>query len=707
VWIRAFFPSQSCSADIAHTQSGGRALERPPLRVYAFGTEAGVEGCSDRVKSAVNRGQQKPDGGSRKSVDSSNAGMEDEVQVLLEQSRILAQVAQLEMDRTRLVVEAHGKDCPMQEKILGETIVARANPAHFEWSILSSDADDVPISPHMVEAKLYNQKPRSRRGSALRAGWVAMIQGPACVKERERKIATIQNQCWLRGVESLELQKVARPAASESLSPALDTDAQNFRSPRETTSALQSAPSSPPRRLELHRVDEHIFTSLSSRCSPVATPPSSQSEYKTSQARAFAQGLAQLENARTPDGVMISLNMEMDDIIGREVAFADKLSAHVTQSLELTDARVAPRWVKVTSFRCKPFRAHVAFASSESCRGKGGGISNSEAAFRLHLQATQLASPLRTGEMGQRIRGVEILHHDAPVYYSEESQVHSHVQEARERDEGRNRSQEARKKNEEAEARKLTSQAVLPQLKCKGNRDDEDVLGASLRANLAKDLNNLEIGDKLAKATGDLGKNLGKAGEKLIKVWDLNDLKDDAVEMKEHLLNAQASANQARSEGFSHGTPMNLKLRGLSSSRSPKEEHTRRQGEEEKRELKEEAAARRRFLAALVGLRLDTSEDEAAPRKVRVRACVGSLCAVRVCLCGCKCVRVCLWGGGGAYVHSCVVRVCMCVCARARLGVGVVRRGSDAELSLRWCAPCRRRRMPPKMLRMRRASRER
>jgi hypothetical protein len=165
--------------------------------------------------------------------------------------------------------------------------------------------------------------------------------------------------------------------------------------------------------------------------------------------------------------------------------------------------------------------------------------------------------------------------------------------------------------------------------------------------NFAKQLDRLELAEKLAKATGDLGKNLGKAGEKLIKVWDLNDLKDDAVEMKEHLLNAQASANQARSEGFSHGTPMNLKLRGLSSSRSPKEEHTRRQGEEEKRELKEEAAARRRFLAALAGLRLDTSEDEAAPRKVRVRACVGSLCAVRVCLCGCKCVRVCLWGGGG------------------------------------------------------------
>jgi hypothetical protein len=62
-----------------------------------------------------------------------------------------------------------------------------------------------------VIAATYNQKTRSRRGIALRAGWVARIQGPACVKERERKIATTQNQCrLLRGVESSELQKVAR-----------------------------------------------------------------------------------------------------------------------------------------------------------------------------------------------------------------------------------------------------------------------------------------------------------------------------------------------------------------------------------------------------------------------------------------------------------------------------------------------------------------
>ena len=39
----------------------------------------------------------------------------------------------------------------------------------------------------------------------MSAGWVAMIQGPACVREREHKIATIQNQGRrLRGVESLE-----------------------------------------------------------------------------------------------------------------------------------------------------------------------------------------------------------------------------------------------------------------------------------------------------------------------------------------------------------------------------------------------------------------------------------------------------------------------------------------------------------------------
>jgi hypothetical protein len=34
---------------------------------------------------------------------------------------------------------------------------------------------------------------------------------------------------------------------------------------------------------------------------------------------------------------------------------------------------------------------------------------------------------------------------------------------------------------------------------------------------------------------GDLGKNLAKAGDKLMNVWDLNDLKDDTLEMQEHV----------------------------------------------------------------------------------------------------------------------------------------------------------------------------
>ena len=549
------------------------------------------------------------------------------------------------MDRTRLNVQAHRKDCPTQ-KILGETIIARANPAHFEWSIFSGDAPSSSPRGRLEQADKM-QKRKVVTETFIKAEKATETSRNFTISQEFREVSVAFSALMQGSVAqepdtivpiSPHMVEAKLLAASPTLSPALDKDARNFWSPRETVSALQSAPSSLPRRPELRRADEHLFTSLSSRCSPVPPPPSSQSEYKTSQAMdSGLGGIVRKVGQEAPEsGLLIELDIEMDDIVGREVAFADRLSAHVTQSLELTDARVAPRWVKVTSFRCKPFRAHVSFGSSESCGGKGGGISNIEAAFRLHVQAKQLASPLRAGEIGKKIRGAEILNHEAPDYYSEASQVHSHLQEARERDEGRNRSQEARKKNEEAEARKndeaearearkSTSEALLPQLKCVQGltRDDEDVLGASCGANLAKHLINLQLGDKLgdklAKATRDLGKNLEKAGEKLIEVWDLNDLKNDTMEMKEHVLKPHVSASQARSEGFSHGNRITLKLRVLSPSRSSKEEHTRRQGEEEKRGLKEEAATRRRFLATLVGLRLDTSEDEAAPSKVRAR----------------------------------------------------------------------------------------
>lgn len=48
------------------------------------------------------------------------------------------------------------------------------------------------------------------------------------------------------------------------------------------------------------------------------------------------------------------------------------------------------------------------------------------------------------------------------------------------------------------------------------------------------DHHRVEITESIVKATGDLGKNFGKAGDKLLKVWDLNDLKDDTIEMKQH-----------------------------------------------------------------------------------------------------------------------------------------------------------------------------
>jgi hypothetical protein len=64
----------------------------------------------------------------------------------------------------------------------------------------------------------------------------------------------------------------------------------------------------------------------------------------------------------------------------------------------------------------------------------------------------------------------------------------------------------------------------------------------------------------LAKATEALPKKLGKAGEKLIKLWDLNDLKDDTMEMKEHVHDALTEANQASSEWFSRGDPTHERM---------------------------------------------------------------------------------------------------------------------------------------------------
>ena len=73
----------------------------------------------------------------------------------------------------------------------------------------------------------------------------------------------------------------------------------------------------------------------------------------------------------------------------------------------------------------------------------------------------------------------------------------------------------------------------------------------------------------LAKAAEALPMKLGKTGEKLIEGWELNDLNHDTMEMKEHVLDAQAEANQASwprcmnhasSEWFSRGDPTHEKM---------------------------------------------------------------------------------------------------------------------------------------------------
>ena len=85
------------------------------------------------------------------------------------------------------------------------------------------------------------------------------------------------------------------------------------------------------------------------------------------------------------------------------------------------------------------------------------------------------------------------------------------------------------------EVRRMRRQAsdptALTELELRQNAKMRDEVVRSF----AKHLDNLELGEKLAKVTGDLGKNLGKAGDKLMNVWDLNDLKDDTLEMKEHV----------------------------------------------------------------------------------------------------------------------------------------------------------------------------
>ena len=108
----------------------------------------------------------------------------------------------------------------------------------------------------------------------------------------------------------------------------------------------------------------------------------------------------------------------------------------VTRALEASGVVIVPRWVKVktlesgrgawseldtdtgivavdrdaNSGQFETLRVHLSFGPAAlSCGGKGGGIDWSEAMFRLRVQAAQESSPLRSGEVGNKIRLVEIL----------------------------------------------------------------------------------------------------------------------------------------------------------------------------------------------------------------------------------------------------------------------------------------------------------
>ena len=61
---------------------------------------------------------------------------------------------------------------------------------------------------HAGAIAITHMRAHRARENSTRLGRVALTGGPACM---EKRTIAIQNRCrWLRGVESLELQEVAR-----------------------------------------------------------------------------------------------------------------------------------------------------------------------------------------------------------------------------------------------------------------------------------------------------------------------------------------------------------------------------------------------------------------------------------------------------------------------------------------------------------------
>lgn len=97
--------------------------------------------------------------------------------------------------------------------------------------------------------------------------------------------------------------------------------------------------------------------------------------------------------------VLLVLDMDLQDIKGRELDFIDDVAAHVSYALGVED----DGWISVTSLQSGSIKARLGIGPGPS----RSGIRPSEAVDIIKVQADNAASPLRKGALGAQVRGVE------------------------------------------------------------------------------------------------------------------------------------------------------------------------------------------------------------------------------------------------------------------------------------------------------------
>ena len=107
------------------------------------------------------------------------------------------------------------------------------------------------------------------------------------------------------------------------------------------------------------------------------------------------------------DAVLV-FDLDFDDIYGQEAEFADEVTAHMIRALGGDNVVIDPGWIKVTKLKRGSIRVYVKFGRGLSCGGRGGGISAEEAIARLHQQALSEESLIKSGDLGSRLKGLEV-----------------------------------------------------------------------------------------------------------------------------------------------------------------------------------------------------------------------------------------------------------------------------------------------------------